>query len=101
MAAAALPDTTNSGGKDDLETTPVDRSKRGTDALPRFAFSLNGRSSTSGGCGPTTSVSALYAQISSLQPCATRGAEPPTPIAPIISSPTKIGRPPKFGNRPI
>src|SRR5215831_20954189 len=101
MAAAALPDTTNSGGKDDFGATPAPNSKRGTGALPLLAFGLGGRSSTSGGCGPMTSVNALYAQISSLQPCATRGAEPPTPIAPIIWSPTKIGRPPEFGNRPI
>src|SRR5258705_6052390 len=39
-------------------------------------------SGSSGGCGPITLVSARQAQISSLQ-IGTRGAEPPTPMAPI------------------
>src|SRR5436309_6358555 len=58
--------------------------KRGTGAVPGFGFGRDGRSSTSGGTdGPMTSVHPLCAQISSLH-TGGRGAEPPTPTAPII-----------------
>src|SRR5262249_29523457 len=83
ILAAARPDTTNSGGSEERGTTPCGRSKRGPGAFPRFTGGFGGKSSSSGACGPSTAVNALCAQISSLQPCAMRGAEPPTPIAPI------------------
>src|SRR5262245_11474976 len=79
--AAPRPPTTNSAGSVDLGGAAA--AKRGTGAVPRLAFWRGGRSSTSGGTdGPSTSTSALWAQISSLH-TGTRGAEPPTPTAPI------------------
>src|SRR5581483_2588830 len=94
--AAPLPPTTKSAGKLDLGAVAV--TKRGTGALPGFGLGRGGRSSNSGATeGPITSVSALCAQISSLQ-TGTRGAEPPTPTAPINCLLTTIGNPPEFAN---
>src|SRR5437867_5264841 len=72
MFAAAFPVTTNSGGSVDFGAAPCGSSKRGTGALPRFAAARGGRSCNNGGCGPSTSVIALCAQISSLDRKSTR-----------------------------
>src|SRR5216684_6019737 len=57
-------------------------------------------SGSSAGCGPSTLVMARQAQISSLH-AGGLGAEPPTPMAPIIWLPLMtIGRPPELAKLP-
>src|SRR5579872_1295763 len=98
MVAAPLPVTTYSAGRADLGT--VAEANRGTGSLPGLGFRRGGTSFSSGATeGPMTSVNALWAQISSLH-TGTRGAEPPTPTAPIICLLTTIGSPPEFANSP-
>src|SRR5689334_2447546 len=72
---------TNSG--DSVDLGGLAAANRGTGALPGLGFGRAGRSSISGATDePMTSWSALCAQISSLH-TGTRGADPPTPTAPI------------------
>src|SRR5919108_1856651 len=95
---AARPPMTHSGF-DTLVFGIVCVANRGTGAgLAGDGDSGRGRSSMSGGtfAAPSTSWSALWPQISSLQ-TGTRGADPPIPIAPIICLLTTTGRPPEFG----
>src|SRR4051812_19252044 len=90
--AAALPLMTNSGGR--LDFGGAAGANRGTGTVAGLAFGRGDTSATSGATeGPMTCVSALCAQISSVQ-TGTRGAEPPTPTTPISCLLTTIGRPP-------
>src|ERR1041384_7178127 len=98
---APLPPTTHAGFDTPVFGVVV-VVKRGTGtALAGGVFCGLGRSSTSGATllAPSTCCIALCPQISSLH-TGTRGAEPPTPVTPIIWWLITTGSPPELGDRP-